>query len=121
MTVSARTAIPSFCPLGLSPDECHTIAEAGRRLPGEWSVVFEAVEDGAVFARLLPPGSDGQSSAFLIERHGDRVILTDRLSDELADAFTRHPDVADALEAAEDVIFGITRIPASRLTPTSAH
>jgi hypothetical protein len=105
----------------LSPDECRAIAEAGRRLPGEWSVVFEAVEDGAVFARLLPPDSDGQSSAFLIERHGDRVILTDRLSNELADAFTRHPDVADALEAAEDIIFEITHPSPSPLTPSPAH
>lgn len=97
---------PSFYS-GLSPDECRTIAEAGRRLPGEWTVLFEQIEDGAVFARLLAPWSDDQISAFLIERNEGRVILTDRLSCDVADAFTHHLDVAEAIEAAEDIIFGL--------------
>ncbi len=111
---------PSFYP-GLSPEECRTITEAGRRLPGEWTVLFEQIEDGAVFARLLAPWSDGQISAFLIERHDGRVILTDRLSCEVADAFTRHLDVADAMEAAEDIIFGLNCTHQTPSTRAPAH
>jgi hypothetical protein len=87
-------------------DRC-LIAEEVNSFPGRWSVEFEQGDEGdCVFARLRGPWSDDHSSAFLLERRGERIVLTDRLANAWADHVTIHRTVAAAMDRVWSVVLG---------------
>lgn len=89
-----------------SNDRCLIMEEASS-FPGRWSVEFEhGDEDDGVFARLRGPWSDNHSSAFLIERRGEQIVLTDRLANSWADHMTTHRSIAAALDRVWSVVLG---------------
>lgn len=89
-----------------SNDRCLIMEEA-RSFPGRWSVEFEhGDEDDCVFARLRGPWSDNHSSAFLIERRGEQIVLTDRLANSWADHTTTHRSIAAAMDRVWSVVLG---------------
>ena len=91
---------------GLSDEDCEQITTRSRRLPGRWTVRLEVIEDGLVFARLIAPWVDMETSAFLLERELNQIVLTDRLSSGIHDSISRHETIADALDTARTVLRG---------------
>jgi hypothetical protein len=91
---------------GLSDEDCEQITTRSRRLPGRWTVRLEVMEDGLVFARLIAPWVDMETSAFLLERELNQIVLTDRLSSGIHDSVSRHETIADALDTARTVLRG---------------
>jgi len=54
-------------------------------------------------------------SAYLIERQGEVVVLTDRLSEGTRDIWTTYPSVAEAMAAVVETVTGtaVSRRPAT--------
>ncbi len=77
-----------------------------RAIAGTWCLDFEESPDGDLYARLVPPWSDGGTSAFLPEHQDHLIVLTDRLSSETQDVVCTFPTVTEALESALATAFG---------------
>jgi hypothetical protein len=89
----------------LSQADRELIATALRDLPRSWSADFETGDgDEDVYARIIGPWTDRSYSAFLIERQGCHVILTDRVTERFADCVTCHANVPAAMNRVRTLI-----------------
>jgi hypothetical protein len=89
----------------LSREDCELIVAAMRALPGNWSVDFETGDgDDDIYARIVGPWTDRTYSAFLVERQGCHIILTDRLTERFSDCVTCHPSVPAAMHRVQHLV-----------------
>jgi len=93
----------------LSQADCEIIVAWMRALPGSWSADFETGDgDDDVYARIVGPWADRSYSAFLIERQGCHVILTDRLTERFSDCVTCYESVPAAMDRVRSLILSST-------------
>lgn len=89
----------------LSQADREIIVAAMRDLPRSWSADFETGDgDEDVYARIVGPWADRSYSAFLIERQGCHVILTDRVTERFSDCVTCHASVSAAMDRVRSLV-----------------
>ena len=93
----------------LTDADLHTIRVVLPRLPGRWLMLTESGEEGEVYTCLMPPWSDGQRSAFLLEREHETIIMTDNLSELDCCPTTGFSSIAAAMEAVQRIVLGEIR------------
>ena len=103
---AAEFGSPRDC--GLTRSDIVALQQGCAKLPGNWRVDLEREDDECLYARISAPWSHDLASSFLVDRVGDVVVLTDRVSSLTDDLATWHPTVGDALEAIQHIVFGHT-------------
>ena len=93
---------------GLTEEDLRILSSKIRELPGEWALQTAATDEGDAFACIIAPWSNEWWSSFLVERNGDCIIVTDRISSGLTDAISRHPSVSDAMAGLRRIVLGRT-------------
>lgn len=104
---AAGFAPPRDC--GLTQSDILALQQGCAKLPGNWRVDLEREEDECLYARITAPWIHDLSSSFLVDRVGEVVVLTDRVSSLTDDIATWHPTVDEALEAIQNIVFGQAR------------
>ncbi|HTR16267.1 MAG TPA: hypothetical protein VMI52_04450 [Acetobacteraceae bacterium] len=82
---------------GLTNEDRSEIESHALTLLSRWEVSFELADGDGCYACLFAPWSDQATTAFLIDRCSDVIILTDRLSSVVQDRVTEHASIQDAL------------------------
>jgi hypothetical protein len=83
--------------LGLSIEERALIKRAAAKFPTGWCVSLETTDSEETYARVVPPW-DKNASAFLIDREGHGLVLTDNLSDPTGPVMQGACDVRDVMD-----------------------
>jgi hypothetical protein len=105
--IAAESGLPRDC--GLTQSDIAALQQGCAKLPGKWRVDLEREDDECLYARITAPWIHDLSSSFLVDRVGEVVVLTDRVSSLTDDLASWHPTVGDALEAIQNIVFGQTR------------
>src|SRR6476646_10610603 len=103
-------ADPSFTEDSLTDSDQAEVIAVAEMMPGSWFVQFDEGSYGEAFARVLPSWSDGLTSAFLLERHHGRVVLTDRLSDPIKDLVSKHDSLSEAMSVVVATVLGSSNL-----------
>lgn len=117
--MAAEPGLPRDC--GLAQSDIVALQQGCAKLPGKWRVDLEREEDECLYARITAPWIHDLSSSFLVDRVGEVVVLTDRVSSLTDDLASWHPTVGDALEAIQNIVFGQTREYAASLEGSFAY
>lgn len=92
---------------GLRPTDCRELERlVRRRLWGRWLLIFERTEAQEVYARIVAPWNTPDHSAFLIERQGSMLLLTDRVANPVGDSVSRHHLIPQVFDGILDVVTG---------------
>ena len=91
------------CALGLTATERTSVKRAEASLPSGWHVTLETIDNQEIYARVIPPWN-ANLSAFLIDREGHGVILTDNISDDTHPVISVLCDVHDAIDRVVSVV-----------------
>ncbi len=94
--------------LGLTALERTSVRAAEASLPYGWRVTFEAIDSDDtddVYARVIPPWN-ANVSAFLIDREGHWIIVTDNVSTDTHPVLKAVCEVRDAIEYVTSVVSG---------------
>lgn len=79
--------------LGLTRNDVDAISAAQSMIP--WPVSYDQGDEGELYAIIHTPRDDW-TFAFLLDREGANLVLTDNLTDPLGVVVTTFPDVKAA-------------------------
>ncbi len=94
---------PGNC--GLTALEQRRVRMAEASLPAGWRIVPDENDVHEVYARVVPPWNT-DLSAFLIDREGHGIILTDNISVETHPVISVVWNIQDAIDHIAAVLFG---------------
>lgn len=89
--------------LGLTLNDIDAILAVRSIIP--WPISYGRGDEGELYAIIHPPRND-RISAFLLDREGGELVLTDNLSDPLRVVVTAYPDVGAAAAHVSRVLSG---------------
>lgn len=88
---------------GLTLGDVHAISAAQSMIP--WPITYDRGDEGELFAIIYFP-KNSRVSAFLLDREGEEVVLTDNLSDPHRVLVTSYRDVEAAAAHVGRVLSG---------------
>src|SRR5689334_14539406 len=83
--------------VSLNTEDREAILTASREFSDSWSTEFETGDEDEVYARIVAPWCEPNHSAFLLERQGSEIVLTDRLSETFSDCISLYPSILAAM------------------------